>query len=189
MIKTDLFSSFNSDLKKEAKRIYEILLKKYDEQVRFDMTFEDIVRTYLKEEYKYYEIDIFFNILSFIPSGLKCDPFHEYVFVTEEEAELRHLTRYISYCIEKRYTNPKEKAFILAKKLVNMSRQDIVGSLGLHQIVVQNMPVLYPNHHDSVDAKSLILCLQDEIENLGYKIEQVNPLIIKKVQNRNSKID
>ncbi len=179
-IKSTLFSSFNNDLKTEARRISEILLKEYSKKVKFNMSFEEIVRKYLKQEYQYYVIDIISYVLFYKPDNLRIDPLNEYVFVTQEECELRHISNYVSYCLNKRQSkNPKIAATKFALLLIEMNKTNEIKNLGLPEILSHSMPILYPDHHDSVDAKALVLCLQDAIENFGYVIEQVNPLIIK----------
>ncbi len=179
-IKSILFSSFNNDLQNEAKRISNILLEEYSKNVKFNMSFENIVRKFLKKEYKYYEVDITSYILFYKPNDLRIDPLNEYVFVTQEEFELRHISNYVSYCLNKRKNkNPKIAANKFALLLIEMEKKNQIKNLGLHEILYKNMSILYPNHHDSVDAKALILCLQDAIEDIGYTIDQVNPLIIK----------
>lgn len=176
-IKSTLFSSFNNDLQNEARRISDILLKQYSKKVKFNMPFEKIVRKYLKKEYKYYEVDITSYILFYKPNNLRIDPLNEYVFVTQEEFELRHISNYVSYCLKNK--SPKKAATKFALLLIEMNEKNQIKNLGLHEILSQNMSNLYHEHYDSVDAKAIIFCLQDIIEDFGYIIEQVNPLTIK----------
>lgn len=180
-------------MKKEARRILEILLNDYNKKRIFNMSFEEIVRKYLKKEYQYYEIDIASYVLFYKPKSLRIDPLNEYVFVTEEEFELRHITNYVSYCLKTTQSkNPKIAATRFALLLIEMDHENKIGQLGLHEILYKSMSKVYIGHYDSVDAKALILCLQDALEDLGYIVEQVNPLIIKennviKIENERGK--
>lgn len=181
VIKTDLFLKFNNILNKEAKRISRILLKNYEAKTKFNMSFENIVRKYLKKEYRYYEFAILVKIHFYIPSKLTHDPLDEYVLVSKEEAELRHINSYAYWCMKKfKNKNPKEKAMLFAKTLIADRNKYRIKNVGLLKLIEENMPILYPEHHDSVDARALVLFLQDAIEDLGYEIKRINPLIVEK---------
>lgn len=185
-INSNLFSNFNNDLKKEAKRISKILLKKYNENIKFNIPFEQIIRKYLKKEYQYFEIDIISYILFYKPNDLRTDPLGEYVYVTEEESNLRYTSNYVSHCLKNAQNkNPKTAASKFALLLIEMNKKNEIKNLGLQEILYKNMSKIYPDHYDSMDAKALIFCLQDEMESLGYTIEKVNPLIMKKIKFKN----
>lgn len=180
-IKTDLFLKFNNILDKEAKRISKIILKKYESKTKVNMSFENIVRKYLKKEYRYYEFAILVKIHFYIPNRLTHDPIDEYALVTKEDAELRHINSYAYWCMKKfKNKNPKEKAILFAKTLIADNNKYRVENISLLKAIEENMSILYLEHHDSVDARALVLFLQDAIESLGYEIKQIDPLIIEK---------
>lgn len=178
-MKSELLLNFDNVLAKEAERISKILLKKYESKVKINMSFKDMVKKTIKEEYEYYFFDILPQIWFYIPNHLAHDPLNEYILVTKEEAVLRHISGYVDWCKKNKEKNHKNKAAKFAHMLIENNKEYQSKNIGLPQLIEETMPILYPAHHDSVDAKALVLCLQDAIENLGYEIEQINPLIIK----------
>ena len=51
---------------------------------------------------------------------------------------------------------------------------------GLLELSAKWTEELLPEHNDSVDVETIMLFLQSEIEDLGYKITEISPLVIEK---------
>lgn len=184
-MKGKLLLDFEDALDKEAQRIANILIEKYNKKEKLNMSFNDAVRKYIKKEYMYYSVIISFKTYLHIPNGLTTDPLNIDVFVSKEESTLRHINRYANYCIKNKHENknPNKAATEFAKIIIEMNNKNELGKLSLPTILAQNMSKLYPYHNDSMDAEAVMLYLQDAIEKDGYSIYNVDPLVIRKVNN------
>lgn len=178
----NLLFDFSKVLDKESDRISNILWEKYKNHEKINMSFEDAVRMELKKAYQYYDIDIVFRVFANIPKELDRDPDNEYVFISKEEADLKYATQYSNYCLKNKTfgKNPKRAANKFANMLVEMNEKNELNCQGLLPILAKTMNILYPVHNDSEDVKAIMLYLQDAIEKKGYKIENIDPLILKK---------
>lgn len=181
-MKKDLLFEYVEILDNEAKRIADIFLRKYKNQEKINMPFEEMVRKEVKKEFKYYQFDILFKVYSYIPNELTTDPNNVYIYVTKEEAMLRHIISYSNFCIKEKgmNKNPKKAASKFAEIIIDMDSNKKLGKISLHSLLSKNMNWLYPKHNDSVDAEAIVYFLQDEIEKRGYVIESLKPLKIRK---------
>lgn len=182
-MKTDLLFAYEENLNKEAKRIFDILYKKYENKEKLNMSFDDAIKENMKKEYSYYHVDIYFKVYSHIPRGLTTDPNNIDVLIDKKEGTLRHITNYANFCLKERKfkKNPKKASEKLAKMLIEMEKKDRIGNKSLPIILAENMDILYPGHNDSVDAKAIVLYLQNALEKNGYTIKKIEPLELRKV--------
>lgn len=182
-MKTDLLFAYQDDLKKESKRIFDILFEKYKNNEKINMSFDDAIKKYQKKEYSYYSVEIMFGVYSFIPEGVRPDPNNVEVLVSDKEATLRHIISYANFCLkEKSYNkNPKKASKVFVKMLIKLYKNKELNNVGLLEVLSRSMPILYPDHNDSMDAKALVLYLQDDLEKLGYIVDDINPIKLRRV--------
>lgn len=184
-MKNDLLFAYEENIKKEAKRIYDILFEKYKKKEKINMRFEDAVRKLTKKEYDYYKIFILGDVYSFMPKGLATDPDNVYVFVDRKEATVRHLKGYSTFCLKNKelLKNPVKSAEKFAQLLVKLDKESKLENVSLPTFLAETMDYLYPSHHDSMDAKTIVFHLQDAMEKEGYIFENINPIKLRKINN------
>ena len=68
----------------------------------------------------------------------------------------------------------------MAEKLVQYLIANPNNREGLLELSAKWTEELLPEHNDSVDVQTIMLFLQSEIEDLGYKITEVSPLVIER---------
>lgn len=68
----------------------------------------------------------------------------------------------------------------MAEKLVQYLITNPDNREGLLELSAKWTEELLPEHNDSVDVETIMLFLQSEIEDLGYKITEISPLVIEK---------
>ena len=71
-------------------------------------------------------------------------------------------------------------AHIIAERLVQYLKENPDSKKNLLELVAIWTQELLPKHNDSVDVETIMLFLQTEIEDLGYQVIEINPLIIEK---------
>lgn len=100
--------------------------------------------------------------------------------MTKEDANEEHLIHYITYCKEKGDKNHINAAKILANEIIEYYEKNPDNNKQFQKFVSDNMSKLLPEHNDSVDAKAIILLLQQEIIDLGYIITSLIPIRLMK---------
>lgn len=83
------------ELKKEAKRIYNVLFKLYKNKTVVNMSFIDLVCMNVAKEYKTKQYTIAYYLVKLIPINLSICPNNQYVFVTNREFNI--LTNKLGY--------------------------------------------------------------------------------------------
>ncbi len=178
-METELLLDFEKMLDEEAKRIIEELKVIYEKKIKVNKSYFDLIREMIKPEYKYFTTDISLRALKFIPEDYEVDQSNEYALVTKEQGLINHLLKYSEFCekeerMEKNHKVAATKmADILIEKYKNNNRKNMATLLS------DNINELLPRHNDSVDARTIVLFLQKEIENKGYKVTSLNPFVIK----------
>lgn len=177
----NLLVEFEKSLDNETQRVVSILVNKYYNKETIKESFENETRKLLTKDFKYYWCEIELRMHKFIPDNLVPDYNGNLIFLPVEEANENHLLKYINYCKEKE----KGKDHIgcakkLAKIIVSIYEKDSTTNLSLQKIVSDNINDLMPEHNDSIDALSIVLLLQSEIEDLGYIISSLLPLRLQK---------
>lgn len=176
----NLLNEFEKLLDVETQRIVSILTEKYFRGETLNCSFEEAIRKFVKKEYKYYSCEIELRAYRFIPQGLVPDSRGNNIFLSKEEADEEHLIHYITYCKEKGNKDHASASKILAQKLVEFYEKNPETNKQLQEFVSDNMNKLLPEHNDSVDAKAIILLLQQEIVDLGYIITSLIPIRLMK---------
>lgn len=177
----NLLVEFEKLLDVETQRIISVLADRYYKGETIKGTFEEEIRKLVKNEYKYYACEIELRSYRFIPQGLVPGNGDGIIFMTKEEFDEDHLLHYINYCKKSNSKNHITASKKLAKIIVDTYEKDPLTDKQFQEIVANNMNKLLPEHNDSVDAKAIILLLQQEIVDLGYIITSLLPLRLQKI--------
>ena len=74
-----------NEIKKEAKRIYEILYDLYKNKVEVNKPLLDLIYNYIDNKYEKYQYLVSLYLVKLIPLGLNVCPNNKYVFVKNNE--------------------------------------------------------------------------------------------------------
>lgn len=180
-METELLFDFEKMLDEEAKRIIEELKIICKKKIKVNKSYYELIREKIKPEYVYYTTDISLRALKFIPEDYEVDQSNEYALVTKEQGLINHLLKYSEFCEkeEKMDKNHKAAANKMADILIEKYQNN--DKTNMATLLSDNINELLPRHNDSVDARAIVLFLQQEIENKGYKVTSLNPFIIKEI--------
>ena len=176
-MKGNLENNFEELLDKEALRIMHKLLIKYERQEKVNRSFWELIQYMAKDKYKYFYLDIAFKIKKLLPEDLEEDITKEYALVTKEIGSKRHLKDYEMFC-QKNGKSHKKASKELANMLVKYCLSNPDSKKDLIQLVVQNISMVMPTHHDSVDCRVILMYLQQDINSTGYTVINLAPLRI-----------
>lgn len=174
----NLLNEFEKMLDNEAKKVVNEMVSMYHKRIIVNKSYEQVVRDLLPKELQYYIVDIEMRTFQFLPDEFRPDFNNEYTLSKKEEYIEDHILKYCEYC-----RNRKDHLKIakqMAEKLVDYLTKNPNSNKGILELTANWTEELLPEHNDSVDAQAIILFLQNELENLGYKIVELNPLIIEK---------
>lgn len=176
----NLLKEFEQMLDDEAKKIVNEMLSMYHKRIIVNKTYSEVVGSLVPEELKYYTVAIELRTMQFLPSEYYPDFNHEYTLCKKEEYLEDHLLKYCEHCKQEKNKNHSEVAKTMAKKFVEYLATNSSERKGLLELSAMWTEELLPEHNDSVDVETIMLFLQSEIEDLGYKIMETNPLVIER---------
>lgn len=175
-----LLREFENMLDTEAKKIVNEMINLYYKKVIVNKTYSQIVRSLVPKELEYYTVAIELRTYHFLPTEFYPDFNSEYTLCKKEEYVEDHLLKYCEYCKEENTKNHSKVAKTMAEKLVQYLIANPNNREGLLELSAKWTEELLPEHNDSVDVQTIMLFLQSEIEDLGYKITEVSPLVIER---------
>ncbi|MDD4188141.1 MAG: hypothetical protein PHX04_05250 [Bacilli bacterium] len=173
--------SFDSLINDEAIRIMGRMLIMYEKRKKVNKSFEDVIRDLAKKDYKSFWIDIMVIIHKLLPECLWEDFSGKYVLVTKEDYRNQTLKNYYkNHCKNKNGKDHKESSKQIANILIKHCTAHPTCKEDLLQLMVINMSKIMPEHNDSVDIKTIVMYIQQDINDFGYIITNLSPLRIKK---------
>lgn len=176
-MKGSLICEFEKMLDEEANRIITKMINMYNERKIVNKSFSKVVFSLVREEFEYYRIEIELRVRFLLPTEYVPDFNEEYTLAKRDENNEDYLLKYAEWCLkEKKGKNHINAAKEMAVKLVNFFNNNPNTSKSLGELIAGWMSEFFPYHHDSVDARVLVLFLQPEIEDLGYVITSLAPL-------------
>lgn len=178
----DLENEFELLLEKEAIRIMGLLLIKYNEKQKVNQSLSNLVFELAKKDYKYFSINLFSIVKEILPKNLEEDLNGIYAFVTKEEHRNTYLTKNAKEYL-KRGKDYKSFSNQIADLLIEYCLQNPECEDDLVQLIVRNINNLMPNHNDSVDFRTILMYLQENMMNRGYIFISIAPLRLKKISN------
>jgi len=173
----ELLMEFEKVLDDEAQRIVDELVKKYEERKKVKKSFTELVRSLIKKEFKYYVVDIELRCYGLLPRNLQPDFEAQYALITKREGIKNHLIKYSKMKDEK---NHPQAAKELADLLIEYCDENPETTLGLPEIVADNMDALFPTHNDSVDTRATVMFLESALKDKGYRITSLCPIRMEK---------
>lgn len=176
-----LLREFENMLDTEAKKIVNEMINMYYKKVIVNKTYSQIVRSLVPKELEYYTVAIELRTYHFLPTEFYPDFNSEYTLCKKEEYVEDHLLKYCEYCKENNDKDHSKMAHIIAERLVQYLKENPDSKKNLLELVAIWTQELLPKHNDSVDVETIMLFLQTEIEDLGYQVIEINPLIIEKI--------
>ncbi len=173
-----LEKQLNSLIKDEASRIMKIFLKIYSRKVKVNKIFDDLIVENLKEEFIPCRRLVIKQVYSLIPSDLMICPTNEYLFVTNEEYNEIVLTRQFN-STEKIIEQKKKITENVIKKIVDNYKSDKLDQKNILEIIN-----FYTSKKDLQDIDGDVLNrminqIIDSINDMQYKVININPLIVK----------
>lgn len=84
-------------LKKEAERIFSVLLDLYNSKIKVNKSFNKLFNEMIQDKYKPYVNRVQHLVVSLIPTNLMISPNYESIFVTEEEFNNYYKKQKISF--------------------------------------------------------------------------------------------
>lgn len=155
-MKNNILNEFEILLNNEAKRIIEIMTKSSLNISYYDIEFSKFINQNIKKEFVYYRVDIEIRIFNLIFNNDK---------IKNHEGELseKYLKKYILWCKKDiKYKNHLIGANKLATIIIDLYEKKEETNISLIKLVADNMNILFPEHNDSLDARAIILYLEDE---------------------------
>ena len=179
-MKRSLLSKFDKELILEAKRVNKKMLKIHKSKQKVNMSYSQVVKKLVKQEYKGYWCYISLIAPSFIPKKYVMDPSGIYMFVDKEQDSINHLKGYIEFSKQ----NDKNH-YIAAKKIaieiINFCNKNPNTKESLAEILSKKIEKYFPKHYDSVDIRAVVLLLEQELRDKRKVIKKINPLRIKEL--------
>lgn len=169
-MKDELWMAFEKILDDEARRVISVIKKIYNTK-RLNYGHASFIRSLVDEKAKYYAYDIQLRVYNFWDRKM--------IFSSDIDANKYYLLKYIEWC--KSYSSGKDHhkaAKEIATKLIKYNNKN---NKSLLELVAYYMPYSFPDHHDSVDSRAVVLLLQNEIHNKGYKVVSLTPFKIIKI--------
>src|SRR5699024_6981017 len=176
----NLLKEFEVMLDDEAKKVVNEMVNMYHKRIIVNKPYGEIVRDLVPKELQYYTTSIELRTYHFLPEEYCPDFNNEYTLCKKEEHLEDHLLKYCEYCKEENTKNHSKVAKTMAEKLVQYLITNPDNREGLLELSAKWTEELLPEHNDSVDVETIMLFLQSEIEDLGYKITEISPLVIEK---------
>lgn len=176
----NLLIEFEKMLDNEAKKIVNEMISMYHKRIIVNKSYGEVVRDLIPKELQYYAVDIELRTFTFLPDEFRPDFNKEYTLSKKEEFIEDHVLKYSEDCNESKRKDHLQVARIMAEKIVKYLKENTANKKGLLELVANWTEELLPEHNDSMDTRAIVLFLQNELENLGYKIVELSPLIIEK---------
>lgn len=164
-------------LENEAKRIMDILMDMYKEKTKVNKSFDLVVNSLIKKEFKPYGTSILSKVISLIPLDLMICPTNEWIFITEKE-----------YCsmIEVENASTIKNGIEKNNDLVNDITRKIIANYKSNDLNKKNiLEVIYDyipqKELTNIDSEVLTCMIKSIVHNIdeNYDIINLNPLAIK----------
>lgn len=181
-MKTGLIDKFEEILDDEAKRVVDIVVKLYENNIIVNKDFNTLIYSLIDKKFEYYRCDIELRIYRFLPVGLMPDRNAQFALVSRIESTKSYLSKYIDVC--KNEFKDKDHYKVtkgMALKLIDYSNQHEKTDKTLFELMAEFMDEFLPQHNDSVDSRAIALLLQEEIYNNGYEVQSLIPFRIMKL--------
>ena len=164
-------------LENEAKRIMDILLDMYQKNTKVNKSFDLIVNSLIRKEFKPYGISILSKVISLIPLDLMICPTNEWVFITEKEycsmIEVENAST-IKNGIEKNNNLVND----ITRKIITNYKSNDLNKKNILEIVYDYIP---QKELTNIDSKVLTSIIKTIIHNIdeNYEIVNLSPFIIR----------
>ena len=178
-MKTMIWEKFNQELNSEAKRILDLLMKMYNSKSIVNKHSGDLISSLIYDEYKNFSIEIEMKVLSLLPGNLTFDHSGKYALITTLEDEKNHIIKYTNYLKKNENKDLRKLSKILAKDLINYYKNNPNNKESIIMLIdkyIRDKKI----HYDSVDLTAIMMFIQNDIENLGYIVNDINPFKIMK---------
>lgn len=179
---SSLLFEFERMLDDEAKRVVKKMIKMYEEKIKLNKSYGEIVRMLIDKKYKYYNCEIELRSFRFLPDNLEPDDNNMYALTTSIENTKNHLLRYSDWC--KNSIGDKDHRKVakeMAKELIDYGINHQKTTKSFAELVATFMPTFFPTHNDSVDSRVVVLFIQEEFINAGYKVSSLIPFRLCKI--------
>lgn len=168
MKNTNIMKLIDDELDKEAKRIFEILMKLYKKKKIVNKLFSDLIKENIDDRYLFFYSKIEKKIIKLIPIGLNICPTGKWAFITDKELMTMH---------EKEYTYDE-------KKMINKFTEECVKdikSLKYNNLftIVENNKNKYLNNLYLLDYTYILEIINDKLKSEHISIISINPLKLK----------
>ena len=168
----DLLDYFEKELDKEAERLKNIIINKYDCHDEKLLLLSDIIKEHVQSKYLPYYIFLEFKVPKLLPDNYKKEI--GLIFVGEG-VDKKHLEKYAKGKKECRDIDIEKIAeYVFENIIKNNNNSDIFTIAGN---IKKDLKLEY---FDSKDAQVTIYYIDKEIEKNNYKIDSYNPLIVNK---------
>lgn len=175
-MESGLMYEFEKTLDDEAKRVVNKMVDMYKQNIEVNMGYGEIVRKLLDKKYNYYSCEIELRSYKFIPHYLEPDTKSVYTLMSSTERTKNHLLKYIDWCKNDVGDKDHYKAACkMEKDLIEYAKKHKKTTKSFGELVASLMPNYFPNHHDSVDSRAVILLLEKEFNKDGYEVSSLNP--------------
>ncbi len=175
-MKDELIDMFEDILDNESEKIVSKIIKNQS-LLQTNKTFKESVESLIKKEYKAFSYEIQLRANKFIPKNFTLDENHK--LVNKYEYNKEKLYKYAQWCKndigDKDHRKVSKK---MAKNLIDFYKQNPKNRKNLIEIVSDLSKKYFDNHYDSVDIRTVILFLQEEIEQYGYTVISIKPFRI-----------
>lgn len=176
----NLEKDFEELLDNEAARVFGRILLKYERKEKVNKSLEQLVSSLVKKEFKYFYFDISCKVRRMLPKNLDEDLSMEYALTTRDDHLEQWLTGYEKYCVKVNEKDHKTVSKEIAEELVKYCDANPSCNENITYLVVEKLKLAMPDHNDSVDCRTILMYLQQEIMALGYIITNLEPLRIDK---------
>ena len=168
MKNTNIMKLIDDELDKEAKRIFEILMKLYKEKKIVNKLFSDLIKENIDDRYLFFYSKIEKKIIKLIPIGLNICPTGKWVFITDKELMTMH---------EKAYTYDE-------KKMINKFMEECVKDIKALKYdnlftIVENNKNKYLNNLYLLDYTYILEVINDKLKSEHISIISIDPLKLK----------
>ena len=157
----------------EAKRIINLLLDMYNQDIKVNKNFNILVFELIKDDYKFYKYSILEKVVSLIPSDLLICPSGETIFITIQDFEaLKKITRNSKSSSNKKIIDNLSKSIIDNYTKKNYKNNNIL------EIIYNEIS---KNNVKNITSENIIFIVENIIMkiNQSYEVTSINPLIIK----------
>lgn len=177
-MKNKLFFAFEDYLSQEAERImleYLKAIKNKDELGTF-------IKKTIKPEVTNYWLDIEIRIRRMLMQNTA----KQIISNDLEKIEIqKQLIRYSNWCKEEKEKDHKDATQKIVIDIIKDYENNVNQKKSLAELIYEYMPLYLKHHYDSIDSKIIILFLEEELKNKGYKVININPFKIIKI-NKNT---